>query len=253
MTLSDVLIALLLGIVTGFSSGIMGLGGGIILTPLLRLCLGVPQLIALATPLPMLIPTALSSAIAHHQQNNPDYKLSAWMLLAAVPMTWIGATLTGYITGTVLMILTAIFIMLVGVSFLIRSFLLKHDDAIPPKPTTPLPALAIGATGGLLAGLLAIGGGIIYIPAVLRFFRRTMKVAQATSLVTVSIVAIPGTIKHAMLGHIDWGLAAIVACSSVPASYLGARFAMRLRNHTLEKIFGIATFLFGVYFLISEL
>ncbi len=253
MTTSDVLIALALGVVTGFSSGLMGIGGGIILTPLLRLFLGVPALIALATPLPMLIPTALSSSIAYHQEKHPDYKLSAWMLLAALPMTWIGATLTTVIGGKTLMIVTAIFIMLVALSFLVRSYLLKQGDIQHPKPTEPIPAMSIGAVGGVLAGLLGIGGGIIYIPSILRFFRRTMKVAQATSLVTVTMVAIPGTIKHAMLGHIDWGLAAIIACTSVPASYLGARIAMKLRNHTLEKIFGIVTFIFGIYFLFSEL
>jgi uncharacterized membrane protein YfcA len=103
-----------------------------------------------------------------------------------------------------------------------------------------------------MSGLLAIGGGIIYIPAILRFFGRSMKVAQATSLIIVMTVAIPGSIKHHMLGNIDWVLALVLAITMAPGSYLGAKYALTLRNRTLERLFGIVTFIFGIYFLIFE-
>ena len=143
--------------------------------------------------------------------------------------------------------------MLVAGSFIVRSIILKERvDDQHHRPNVGM-ALTIGAIGGFFAGLLGIGGGVIYIPAILRFFRRPMKVEQATSLAMVVIVAALGTIKHSMLGNIDWTLAAILACATIPAGYLGARVAIKLRNRTLERIFGVLTMIFGIYFLITEL
>lgn len=253
MTTEEILLALTVGLATGFASGLIGLGGGILLTPMLRLFLGTPQLLALATPLPVLFPTAISGSVAYSKEHLADFKLAAFMLITALPMTWIGASLTAMIEGRMLMIWTAAFIMLVAGSFIIRAIIVKERVDDQHHPTDPFIALTVGAVGGFFAGLLAVGGGIIYIPAILRFFRRPMKVAQATSLAMVTIIVIPGTIKHAMLGHIDWTLALVLVCGTIPGGYLGARLATKLRNRTLERIFGILTMAFGIYFLLTEL
>lgn len=253
MSTNEILIALGIGLSTGFLSGLIGLGGGILLTPMLRLFLGTPQLLALATPLPVLFPTAISGSAAYYKERLADFRLGGLMLITALPMTWLGASLVPLVGGRTLMIWTAGFIMLVAGSFIMRTILLKEQADDQPSPARTMMALTIGAIGGFFAGLLAIGGGIIYIPAILRFFRRPMKVAQATSLAMVTIVAIPGTIKHAMLGNIDWRLALILAFGTIPAGYLGARVAVKLRNRTLERIFGVLTMAFGIYFLLTEL
>ncbi len=252
MTTEELIIAGIIGLGTGFASGLMGLGGGILLTPLLRLIIGIPQLIALATPLPVLIPTAVSGSAAYYKERKQDFKLAGWILITALPMTWVGAEATKALSGKFLMILTGVFILLVSVTFLIRSMILKEHKHEAPPPVNPVKALMLGVVGGFMAGLLAIGGGIVYIPAILRFFGRSMKVAQATSLIVVMAVAIPGSIKHHMLGNVDWVLALILAITMAPGSYLGAKYALTLRNRTLERLFGIVTFIFGVYFLIFE-
>jgi uncharacterized membrane protein YfcA len=201
----------------------------------------------------VLFPTAISGSVAYYKERLADFRIGGLMLITALPMTWLGASLVPMIGGRTLMIWTAAFIMLVAGSFIVRAMILQEREDDQHHAPHTMVALTIGAIGGLFAGLLAIGGGIIYIPAILRFFRRPMKVAQATSLAMVTIVAIPGTIKHAMLGNIDWVLAGILAVATVPAGYLGARVAVKLRNRTLERIFGILTMAFGIYFLLTEL
>lgn len=253
MTLSDLFIVGVIGLGTGFASGLMGIGGGVLLTPLLRLLLGIPQLVALATPLPVLLPSSAASSIAYYKERKQDFKLAGYILITALPMTWIGAETTKFVSGTLLMILTGVFILFVSITFLIRSLILKEQPRHDELPTNPIKAMWLGIVGGFMAGLLAIGGGIIYIPIILRFFGRSMKTAQATSLIVVLVVAIPGTIKHHMLGNIDWMLALVLACTMVPGSYLGAKFALHLRNNTLERIFGIVTFAFSIYFLVVEI
>jgi uncharacterized membrane protein YfcA len=253
MTTEEILIALAIGFGTGFLSGLIGLGGGVFFTPMLRIFLGTPQILALATPLPVLIPTAISGSFAYYKDRLADFRLGGLMLIGALPMTWVGATLVPTIGGRTLMLWTAGFIMLVAGSFIVRSIILKERDDDQHHRPDPTLAITVGAIGGFFAGLLGIGGGIIYIPAILRFFRRPMKVAQATSLAMVAIVAALGTVKHSLLGNIDWELAMILASATIPAGYLGARVAVKLRNRTLERIFGILTMAFGIYFLITEL
>jgi uncharacterized membrane protein YfcA len=245
----------LIGLTTGFASGLLGIGGSALGTPLLRLLICAPPLIALATPMPVMLPSAISGGIAYVRDKKVDFKLASWMLLAAVPMTWIGATITTYLSPVFLMVLTAIFLILIGISFIIRGFILRpseHSIAVAGSVDVPK-ALIFGAIGGFLAGLLAIGGGVIYVPVILRIFQRSMKVALATSLAVVFAVAIPGSIRHAMLGHIDWGIAGLLSIAVIPASFLGAKLALRLLNRTLERVFGICTIVFGVYFLFTQI
>jgi uncharacterized protein len=253
--MSTSIITLLIGLITGFASGLLGIGGSALGTPMLRLLIAAPPLIALATPMPVMLPAAISGGIAYIRDKKVDYKLAGWMLLSAVPMAWIGASVTAYLSPVFLMVLTAIFLILIGISFIIRGFILKPVEypVAANVSVDVLKALLFGAIGGFLAGLLAIGGGVIYVPVILRVFGRSMKVALATSLAVVSAVAIPGSIRHAMLGHIDWAIVILLSIAVIPASFLGAKLALRLRNRTLERIFGICTIVFGVYFLFTQI
>ena len=254
MTTTSILLTLLIGCITGLASGLMGIGGSALGTPLLRLILGLPPLLALATPMPVMLPSAIAGGIAYVRDKKVDFRLAFWILIAAMPLAWIGATVTQYVSEKFLMLLTAGFLILIGTSFIIRSVLLKQKpDAEEHTEVNKPKALVAGTVGGFLAGLLAIGGGVIYVPAIVRFFDRSMKVALATSLMVVTCVAVPGSIKHAMLGHIDWPVAGLLSVSVVPSAYVGAKLALRLRNRTLERIFGIWTIVFGVYFLFSQL
>jgi uncharacterized protein len=248
-------IPFLIGIVTGFASGLMGIGGSSLGTPLLRLIIGTSPLMSLATPMPVMLPSSLSGGFAYLRQQKIDFKLAGWMLVTALPFTWIGAFATQYVSGQFLMILTSIFLIGVGASFLIRSAIFRAvEEEIETINKVSRPkAMLFGILGGFLAGLLAIGGGVIYVPVFARVFSRSMKVALATSLAVVTIVAIPGSIEHALLGHIDWQIAGLMTLGAFPASFFGARLALRLRNQTLERIFGAATICFGIFFLISQI
>jgi uncharacterized protein len=254
MSSTQVALTLVIGALTGLSSGLLGIGGGALGTPLLRLLLGLSPYVALATPFPVMIPASLSGTLAHHNARNVDYRIVPFLLITALPMTWFGASLTAYISGQTLMVMTAVLLMVIGVSFIVRSVLLRETPEPDGKHHAHRVGLVItGAVGGFLAGLLAIGGGVVYVPILVRLFHRPMKVALATSLLTVLIVAIPGTIRHAMLDHIDWIAAALLSVSAIPASFLGAKLAHRLHGRILERIFGIWTISFGVYFLFSQL
>ncbi len=145
---------------------------------------------------------------------------------------------------------TAAVMVYVAVTFLVRSWLLREEKETAPNTSVVMP-LAIGALVGIFSGLLAVGGGIVMVPAFVRVMRLTLKQALATSLLCVAALSIPGTIVHGLLGHIDWQVALVLAVTSIPFSYIGAKAAVRLRNQTLERIYGVFMFVFAVYFILK--
>lgn len=97
--------------------------------------------------------------------------------------------------------------------------------------------------------MLANSGGFLLTPLYVTFLRLPIKTALASSLAVASLLAVPGTIVHALLGHIDWTLVAVFAAASVPLSFLGARVAIRIDASRLERIYGLALVALGTIFL----
>jgi hypothetical protein len=110
--------------------------------------------------------------------------------------------------------------------------------------------LVLIATGvGIISGLLANAGGFLFAPAYSRFLEQPIKKSFACSLAVSAVLALPGTIVHAYLGHISWVVSGLVALGSAPFSYLGARIAIRTKPSRLESIYGVVLTALGAYFL----
>jgi len=240
---------LFVGLLTGFSAGLFGIGGALIGTPLLRIIGQLPPLLALATPLPVAIPSAVSGALAYWRRGLVDRVLAGRTLRIAVPMTILGSALTHWTPGTVLMVITALVLVYVAVSMIRRESATGGGDV----PASSVRVTIAAGIAGFAAGFLAIGGGIVLVPVYVRWLGVPMHRALATSLVCVAAMAIPGTLVHAMLGHIAWDAAGLVALTAIPASWLGARLALRLSGRTLELSYGILLAAFGLWFLVRSL
>jgi uncharacterized membrane protein YfcA len=109
--------------------------------------------------------------------------------------------------------------------------------------------ITVASLVGLISGLLANAGGFLLAPCYTQFLKQPMKKAFACSLAVSSVLAIPGTIVHAYLGHISWVVAGLVALGAIPFSYLGARLAITTRAAKLERWYGLALTGLGVFFL----
>lgn len=93
---------LLLGLFGGLTSGLLGVGGGIIMVPAMHLLAGVPIKTAIGTSLAVIIPTALMGVTEHHRQGNVDWRIAFWIAIAASLGGYLGAKFTGSISPTVL-------------------------------------------------------------------------------------------------------------------------------------------------------
>jgi uncharacterized membrane protein YfcA len=244
-----------LGLSIGVFSGLFGVGGSSISTPLLRIFLGTPSLIALASPLPVTLPTALAGAVVYQGQKLINVRVVAWTVAGGVPSMVAGALLTQWAPPEGLMFMVGAAIVVIGVG-MIRS-------AVPPDTLGPgerlwqdppgARLLAVAVPVGLLSGLLANGGGFLLVPAFVLLFGATLRRAAATSLPCIALLAVPGTITHAALGHIDGWLSLQLSLGVIPGTYLGARLSLWLRDVHLRQPFGLFMVAFGAYFLLREL
>ncbi|MDY0088461.1 MAG: sulfite exporter TauE/SafE family protein [Coriobacteriia bacterium] len=271
-----------IGVSVGFLGGLFGKGGSAIATPLLSL-IGLPGFVAVAAPLPATVPGTMIAALAYSRSRLLDWELTAWSVAIGLPATLVGAYLTNYTGERPLLLLTGLLVFGFGVSFLVRhiqpqgavtpaeeqSHAQPSDEAPEGEPrglrsllargSSPRPSywrlrLVLVAGGiGLVSGLLANSGGFLLAPSYVRIMHLPLKRAFASSLVVSMVLAIPGTVMHAHLGHIDWWTTAILALGSVPLSYVGARVAIAADARILERAYGVLLTLLGGYFLIQLL
>lgn len=235
-----------IGAVVGFISGLLGKGGSAVTTPALHIFLGVPRFAALASPLPAALPTTLSASLAYRGRGLIDRQAFVITCAAGLPATVLGSLASPFVGGHTLMLLTGVFVVGLGLH------ILAHREAAPEAAGEGTPArrgrlMVIGIGVGLLAGLLANTGGVLYAPLFIKWVRMEVKRALATSLVVSAVLAIPGTVAHAALGHIDWAMVLALSIGSIPCSYLGAQLAIRLHSATLLRIYGTALTAFGIY------
>ncbi|MGK2950715.1 MAG: sulfite exporter TauE/SafE family protein [Acidimicrobiales bacterium] len=243
------LVTVVLGLATGVLSGLFGVGGGVLSQPGMRL-LGLEPLIVIGTALPVIIPGAASGAVRYVREG-----LIRWPAVwATVPVGLVGAVIGGVVgervpgDGHLLQLCTA---GLLGFSSyrmgkgstappqepLAETDALEAPEAAPsPAPFDASPGHygAIGAVSGLLSGLLGIGGGVIMVPAFVQLARMEVKTAIATSLVCVGAFAVPGTVTHALLDHVDWRVTAALVLGVVPGARLGAALTIRATDRRLR-------------------
>lgn len=224
------------GAVIGLLVGLFGVGGSSIATPLLAV-LGVPGLLAVASPLPATIPAALGAAVSYLRNGGARPRAAGWTLLGSVPTAIAGAFLSQVIGGSALLVASGIVLTIVGIRIL-----RPIDEALQAagiaRRKKRLRLVAASAGVGLFSGLLANGGGFLLVPMYLLIFGLDMRQAAGTSLLVISVLTVPILAAHAALGHIDWTVAGAFALGAVPTSVLSGRLAQRVTSGSLQKAFG---------------
>jgi uncharacterized membrane protein YfcA len=232
----------LIGGVAGFLGGLFGKGGSAIATPMLDV-IGIRPLAAVASPLPSTIPGTIVAAFAYRRAGIMNWRVIRWSVIVGLPATVIGAYTTRWIGGGPLVVGTELLLVALGLRFLVFPGD-PHEVAVDP-PAFRTRVVAVAVAVGLLSGLLANAGGFLLAPLYVLVLRLSLKEAFGSSLVVAAALAVPGTIVHAALGHIDWTVVALFGAASIPFSSLGARTALRTNAAHLERLYGAGLAVIG--------
>jgi uncharacterized protein len=234
VTTSQILLGVAIGFGAGVLSGLFGVGGGVITTPAIQEVLGGAPYIAVGTPLPVIIPTAIVGGYTYSQAGEVSWRAIRFAAGPGVVGAVVGAWLTSLVDPHWLLLVTAV---LIGWQAIRVGF--AGDYRIRPRGSTPGWSYALlGGFTGFISGLLGVGGGIVFVPLVTTMLGMPLKRALGTSLVLIAILAVPGTIVHAALGHIDWAIFAVLVVGVVPGARIGAGIALGTRERTLRLLVG---------------
>ena len=249
--------AVAIGFVAGYLSGQFGIGGGIITTPAIRLLLGGSELVAVGTPLPVIIPTAIAGLIEYSRRGLLDLRAGVSIGIVGAAFSVLGAWLTSLVGGDFVLYVTAALIGWMAIDMLhlaLRPAPAAHvTEAACKRRSSRVWLAAIGVATGLYSGFLGVGGGFVVVPALVRFLGFDAKRAVGTSLVAVLILAVPGTITHYLLGHVDVAIAFGLSLGVVPGALLGARVTARIEERTLKIAFAIMLLVVGGLLAANEL
>jgi uncharacterized membrane protein YfcA len=246
------LLLLLSGLLAGAFGALLGLGGGILIVPILTLGFGVPLAAAVGTSLICVIATSTGAAAINVRAGRADVRLGITLGAGTVLGALTGAVVAGFLPDRVLAGLFAALLAYTAFTMLRRLLGVSAvddddsplDPAVPDGPHAPsyrthrLP-LAIGGSflAGNVSGLLGVGGGVVTVPLVHLVMGAPMRIAVTTSNFMIGITAAAGAYAYLFRGDVDPRLAAPVVIGVAGGAALGAAISARLRSSWLTGLF----------------
>jgi uncharacterized membrane protein YfcA len=225
----------LVGFIAGVLSGLFGVGGGIITTPAVNAMLGGTPIQAIATPLPVILPTSIVGAYTYAKAQEVSFRAVRLAAGPGIVGAILGAWLTELVNTHLLLVITAGLIVVTSLQVI--------RGRAPKTPwekgkTAGWKFGVVGGAAGLVSGLLGVGGGIVMVPVFTAWIGMPLKRALGTSLAIIAVLVVPGTIVHALLGNIDWAIFLVLTLGVVPGARIGARLALGARERTLRVAVG---------------
>ncbi len=217
----------LVGAAGGLLSGAFGVGGGILMVPLLIMFAGMDQRRASATSLAAIVPAAVAGSITYFANGQIDLLAALFVAIGGIVGSWIGSFLLrrlslGWLRWLFIALLIVVAVRLVLVTP-VRGERLLELDVLPI-----LGMIALGVVIGIASGLFGIGGGVIMVPAFIALFGMSDLVAKGTSLAVMIPTAVSGTVANARAGIVDLKVAIIVGIAATVASFGGVAIAFLL-------------------------
>ena len=266
----NILLIVLIGMLVGGLSGLFGVGGGFLMTPLL-IFLGIPPAVAVGTEAPHVLASSVSGVIAHWRRKNVDFKMGFFLMIGGVVGSTVGVNLFKILRvfgqiDIVIQMLFLIFLGFIGFSMAfesakttitkyrttssIRTKLHQHSwiHGLPFKLRfhrsklyiSTIPPIVIGFFVGVLSAMMGVGGGFIMIPAMVYILGMSTNVVVGTSLFQIIFVTANSTFFQSYLNQtVDIVLASLMIIGGVIGAQIGARLGTKLKAEYLRGILAI--------------
>ncbi|MBB4438303.1 MULTISPECIES: sulfite exporter TauE/SafE family protein [Rhizobium] len=273
----NIFIILGMGAAVGFLSGMFGVGGGFLITPLL-IFYNIPPVVAVATGANQVVASSISGAITHFRRGSLDVKLGTVLLVGGLTGATVGIWIFSLLRAIgqldlIISLMYVIFLGTVGGLMLLESINAMRRAARnePPAPRKPghqhwvhklplkvrfkkskiflsvIPIVALGFAIGILTSIMGVGGGFIMVPAMIYLLRIPTNVVVGTSLFQIIFVTAYTTIVQAATNFsVDIVLAFILMVAGVIGAQYGVRVGQKLRGEQLRALLGLLVLAVGV-------
>ena len=270
----NIFLIVFIGMAVGALSGLFGVGGGFLMTPLL-IFLGIPPVVAVGSEAPHVLASSVSGVIAHWRKKNVDFKMGFFLLSGGVVGSTVGVNLFKLLKAygqidIVIQFLFIIFLGFIGLSMAfesakttiknyrttsaIRTKLHQHSwiHGLPFKLRfhrsklyiSAIPPILIGFFVGVLSAMMGVGGGFIMIPAMVYILGMSTNVVVGTSLFQIIFVTANSTFFQSYLNQtVDIVLSALMILGGVIGAQIGVRIGSQLKAEYLRGILAILVLL----------
>ena len=265
----DVFLILGMGVAVGFISGMFGVGGGFLLTPLL-IFVGIPPAVVVATQGPQIAASSMTGALSYWRRKAIDFKLGGVLLAGGLLGTLLGVLFFNQMRriGQLETVITISYVVLLGgVGTLVsweslRAVAMSRKGPVKRRRAgrhawyeglplkwrfhrsglyiSVIPILVIAGLIGFAGAVLGIGGGFILVPALIYIFRVPAQIVVGTSLFQILFTMLAATILHASTNHsVDLFLALILMVGGVFGAQFGARAGAQIRSDYFRVLLGL--------------
>lgn len=254
---------LLLGLAAGVLSSMFGIGGGVIIVPVLIL-LGYTQQQANGTSLAALIlPVGLFAVLNYYRAGKLQIRIAIIMAFGLLVGGYFGAEIAFALPAAQLMQLYGVFLLYASWRFADPPlWIAEARGQVPPAPPTveeearPHVAwwilLIVGLGAGILSGMFGIGGGIIIVPALITLLHFDQKEAQGTSLGALLMpVSLGALIEYSNQGALNWNAVLPVAIGLLIGALGGSQIALSLSSKTIKRLYAIFLLIISIRFILG--
>lgn len=229
--------AALLGLGAGLIGGLFGVGGGSLIVPGLVLLLAFQQKHASATSLVAIVGLAAAAAIRFGLDGKIEYDTAGILFAGAAIGALVGSRIADVVSNKAL---TWAFVALLVVASL-RLLLTASSttNSIASGAAELALQLGVGLGAGMLSATMGIGGGIVYVPALVTLFGFSQTTGQGTSLAVIVPTAALGAGLHARAGRVNWRIGLPLTVGGVVGALVGAEIALGVSESVLRRSFGV--------------
>lgn len=260
----SILISVIVGFLIGIFSGLLGIGGGTLLVPTLRLGFGLSAIQSTATSLFAIVPTSIAGAITHIKNKTCIPAIGVICGISGAFSSPLGVYLASISPGLALMIVAGIIIAYSAINMLRKAHAMSSAkvsdvDTVSTEnmhfeliKSNVLRAILIGLLAGFFSGYVGVGGGFIMVPLFVTLLNVNMKKASGTSLIAVCILSIPGVVEQALLGNVSYiaGISLTLGC--IPGAIVGAKLIKSIPEKALRLTFAGFLLIAAIALLVNE-
>jgi len=248
----------LVGFVIGILVGLTGVGGGVLMTPLLIVFCGVRPVVAVGTDLVYASLTKWVGALQHLRQKTVNVSFAMWLGMGSVPGSIAGALGIGFLNAADVVDVDLVVKRVLGIVLILIGAVIALDLAVKKKRRRPklemntlttkhkIGLVGLGVVIGFLVGMTSVGSGTLTMLILLMVFRAPLGTLVGTDIFHGALLVTSAAVTHVMVGTVDFALVGSLVIGSIPGVLIGSRLVVSIPQHVLRGTLGAVLVLAGL-------